>query len=179
MIDKLGVWVALCAVAVAMGLILAAEAPAQDFQGFGPNYLPYAHYPYLPPIPLRADKSIPYYAVHPPVYYSHIVPRPYGYSPYAYVPGYVSPQFELRGARHSYGLGPAAGQGDRPRWLQTPPKGGKQGTEKPAPQAASASRAPRALVVRNPYVSQEKDTAGETVDRYVAHEPRRIENPHF
>jgi len=26
----------------------------------------------------------PYFALHPPVYYSYPVPRPYGYSPYAY-----------------------------------------------------------------------------------------------
>ena len=30
----------------------------------------------------------PYFALHPPVYYSHPVPRPYGYSPYSY-PGTV------------------------------------------------------------------------------------------
>ena len=30
----------------------------------------------------------PYFSLHPPVYYSHPVPRPYGYSPYAY-PGWV------------------------------------------------------------------------------------------
>jgi hypothetical protein len=30
----------------------------------------------------------PYFALHPPVYYSYPVPRPYGYSPYAY-PSYV------------------------------------------------------------------------------------------
>ncbi len=30
----------------------------------------------------------PYFSIHPPVYYSHPVPRPYGYSPYAY-PGWV------------------------------------------------------------------------------------------
>ncbi|WP_254509316.1 hypothetical protein [Anatilimnocola floriformis] len=34
----------------------------------------------------------PYYAIHPPVYYSaQIIRRPYGYSPYAYPPTY--PQF--------------------------------------------------------------------------------------
>jgi hypothetical protein len=32
--------------------------------------------------------NVPYYALHPPVYYSCPVPRTYGYSPFAY-PGYV------------------------------------------------------------------------------------------
>jgi len=36
----------------------------------------------------------PYYALHPPVYYSYPVPRSYGYSPFAY-PGYVrTPEIE-------------------------------------------------------------------------------------
>ena len=37
---------------------------------------------------LYVRESIPYFAQHPPVYYSHPVPRPYGFSPYAY-PGWV------------------------------------------------------------------------------------------
>jgi hypothetical protein len=36
----------------------------------------------------------PYYALFPPVYYSFPVPRPYGYSPFAYPPGYVTPTIE-------------------------------------------------------------------------------------
>jgi hypothetical protein len=32
--------------------------------------------------------NLPYFALHPPVYYSYPVPRTYGYSPFAY-PGYV------------------------------------------------------------------------------------------
>ncbi len=31
-------------------------------------------------------EHIPYFAKHPPVYYSYPAPRPYGYSPYAYPP---------------------------------------------------------------------------------------------
>ena len=34
------------------------------------------------------DRQPPYFAVHPPVHYSSMVPRTYGYSPYAY-PGIV------------------------------------------------------------------------------------------
>jgi hypothetical protein len=34
----------------------------------------------------------PYFALHPPVYYSYPVPRPYGYSPYAYPPGTKTPE---------------------------------------------------------------------------------------
>jgi hypothetical protein len=37
------------------------------------------------------DDHIPYYALHPPVYYSRPVPRPYGWSPWAYPPGVLTP----------------------------------------------------------------------------------------
>lgn len=36
----------------------------------------------------------PYYALFPPVYYSFPVARPYGYSPFAYPPGFVTPEGE-------------------------------------------------------------------------------------
>lgn len=36
----------------------------------------------------------PYYAIFPPVYYSYPVGRPYGYSPFAYPPGYITPEGE-------------------------------------------------------------------------------------
>jgi len=35
---------------------------------------------------LYARESIPYFAANPPVYYSHVVPRTYGGSPYADLP---------------------------------------------------------------------------------------------
>ena len=34
----------------------------------------------------------PFYAMFPPVYYSYPVPRPYGYSPFAYPPGTMTPE---------------------------------------------------------------------------------------
>ena len=36
-------------------------------------------------------QNVPYYAAFPPVYYSAPVPRTYGYSPFAYPPGYATP----------------------------------------------------------------------------------------
>lgn len=35
---------------------------------------------------------VPYYALHPPVYYSFPVPRTYGYSPFAYPPYVMTPE---------------------------------------------------------------------------------------
>lgn len=34
---------------------------------------------------------LPYYSLHPPVYYSYRVARTYGYSPFAYPPGVMTP----------------------------------------------------------------------------------------
>ena len=39
---------------------------------------------------ILADE-VPYYAAFPPVYYSQPVPRTYGYSPFAYPPGVMTP----------------------------------------------------------------------------------------
>jgi hypothetical protein len=36
--------------------------------------------------------NVPYYAAFPPVYYSLPVPRTYGYSPFAYPPGVMTPE---------------------------------------------------------------------------------------
>lgn len=36
--------------------------------------------------------NVPYYALHPPVYYSYPVPRTYGYSPFAYPPHVMTPE---------------------------------------------------------------------------------------
>jgi hypothetical protein len=40
------------------------------------------------------DYNVPYYAAHPPVYYSYPVPRTYGYSPFAYPPYVMTPDVE-------------------------------------------------------------------------------------
>jgi hypothetical protein len=37
-------------------------------------------------------ENVPYYAAFPPVYYSVPVPRTYGYSPFAYPPGVMTPE---------------------------------------------------------------------------------------
>ena len=44
---------------------------------------------------LYTQYSIPYFALHPPVYYSYPVPRTYGYSPWAYPPGVMTPEVEV------------------------------------------------------------------------------------
>ena len=43
------------------------------------------------------DEQPPYFAVHPPVYYSLPVPRTYGYSPFAYPGTVMTPEIEPTG----------------------------------------------------------------------------------
>ena len=38
--------------------------------------------------------AVPYFSLHPPVYYSYRVARTYGYSPFAYPPGVLTPGSE-------------------------------------------------------------------------------------
>lgn len=70
---------------VALVFACSGSAEAQVWNGYAGGWyggLPYSVY---------SMDSVPYYALHPPVYYSHIVPRPYGYSPYAYPPYIMTP----------------------------------------------------------------------------------------
>ena len=80
------------------------------------------------------DQPIPYFAQFPPVYYSHPVPRPYGWSPYAYPPDVRTPEPKAR---------PAAVQVINP---YVKPRG----DEKEAPLKSAS--APRVIV--NPFVAE-------------------------
>jgi hypothetical protein len=54
-----------------------------------------------------AGEAIPYFSLFPPVYYSYPVPRTYGYSPFAYPPGFVTPSPQLARAaitQNSYAM---------------------------------------------------------------------------
>ncbi|MGC4002447.1 MAG: hypothetical protein QM811_04615 [Pirellulales bacterium] len=76
------------AIALACLFVGAAEASAQfpcgGFGGFGYG----GNYAYATS---RADLP-PFYAMYPPVYYSQPVARTYGYSPFAYPPGTMTPE---------------------------------------------------------------------------------------
>lgn len=73
------------AVAFAVGSAASASAqfPCYGGGGFG-GYGGYNVY-------TNSDRP-PFYAMFPPVYYSYPVPRPYGYSPFAYPPGTMTPE---------------------------------------------------------------------------------------
>ncbi len=72
-------------VAVVAGSATACHAQCGGGCGFGFGYGIGALYNSL-------DYNVPYFAAHPPVYYSAPVPRTYGYSPFAYPPNVMTPE---------------------------------------------------------------------------------------
>lgn len=80
------------AVAVA-GLGAAARAEAQCGTGYGFGYGGYGWGAWdIGRLYGVLAQNVPYYAAFPPVYYSVPVPRTYGYSPFAYPPGVMTPE---------------------------------------------------------------------------------------
>ena len=123
--------------AVVLGAASATQAQAQVWGGYNSGFyggLPYSVY---------VLDSLPYYALHPPVYYSHIVPRPYGYSPYAYPPGIMTPDRP-----------PGTPQVIHNPHAHSPAKPGK--TEDRVTQVEP-------VTILNPFVSAEADVVGTPV----------------
>src|SRR5690606_28868598 len=61
-----------------------AQVGCGAWGGWGVNY-PHGLYG-------RRVNDVPYFAMFPPVYYSRPVPRAYGWSPFAYPPGTMTPE---------------------------------------------------------------------------------------
>jgi hypothetical protein len=75
----------LYSIVLAVSVTAAGSSDAQAWWGgWGGGYGYYNVY---------SQDYVPYYAMHPPVYYSYPVPRTYGYSPFAYPPGTRTPDY--------------------------------------------------------------------------------------
>lgn len=111
-------------VALVLGLA-SSQAHAQQAWGGGFGY------GYGMPYNLYGMEHIPYYSLYPPVYYSYPVPRTYGYSPFAYPPGTMTPDV------------PAA----EPKLMLNPFVPRRQ-TEQPAKDQTAS----QPLRIRNPFV---------------------------
>jgi hypothetical protein len=109
----------------AMALAVPRFASGQYWGNGWPYGAGYCCYPYLSSY---SGESVPYFAVHPPVYYSYRVPRTYGYSPFAYPPGVLTPGSEPprpAWGQNPYASGDAAGtlegqQGNQPQRIDNP-----------------------------------------------------------
>jgi hypothetical protein len=81
--------------------------------------------------------NLPYFALHPPVYYSTPVPRTYGYSPFAYGPDVMTPEVVIE-AKPVTIINP---------FVPAAPADPK------TDRAASTSNSPEPLVIVNPFVT--------------------------
>lgn len=97
----------------------------------------------------------PYFALHPPVYYSVPVPRTYGYSPFPYPGAFRTPEFVIA----------------EPEVIDNPhiePDAPVEPAQEASTKTASLKTETVPLVVRNPFVKQPAVTltaAGETSGR--------------
>lgn len=88
-------WIVILGVViVALGLGLTS---ARADQPYGPGYCGYYDYtPYGFWYRFSYNEAhVPHFALYPPVYYSDVVPRSYGYSPFAYPPSVQTPEVLL------------------------------------------------------------------------------------
>jgi hypothetical protein len=92
--------------------------------------------------------NVPHFAAFPPVYYSYPVPRTYGYSPFAYPPGVMTPDVIV---------------GDeQPVEIVNPYVPSKETSATSADQSAATTlkvSQPQPLVVINPYAAGAKSIA--------------------
>ena len=138
MFRRVSLWVG-CGVLLAASL-QASQASAQ----FGPGGYGLGFYNYNGN-DNGGDYRIPYYALYPPVYYSYPVARTYGYSPFAYPPGTITPAAAPKVAAIDY-VNPFVHQAD-----------GNQST--PAPVGKAEAVDPTASLPKmyyNPYVQTAK-----------------------
>jgi hypothetical protein len=88
------------------------------------------------------EQNVPHFAAFPPVYYSYPVPRTYGYSPFAYPPGVMTPEVEMV----------------EPLAITNPYFQGASPVEsaevKPKADQTTAAPAPKPRLIVNPYVEQ-------------------------
>lgn len=92
--------------------------------------------------------NVPYYAAFPPVYYSHPVPRTYGYSPFAYPPGVMTPEVEV--------ATPVAIENP---YFRKAEEATVEAAAAAEDQTASTPKASAPLMVINPYVVGERALA--------------------
>jgi hypothetical protein len=90
--------------------------------------------------------NVPYFALHPPVYYSHPVPRTYGYSPFAYGPWVMTPD---------------AAHAPQPLTIINPyvPDANQKSAIEASDRSTAISTQPEPLVIINPYVTPTRSVA--------------------
>jgi hypothetical protein len=126
-------------------LVLVAQSSPASAQGFcgggwggcGANY-PYGLYG-------NRINEIPYFSLFPPVYYSMPVPRTYGWSPFAYPPGTMTPEVAT----------------DQPQDVINPyvPQNNDSKQAKPMAAKVASLDSTKVQVVINPFVKADSNSA--------------------
>jgi len=130
-------------------LALALTAATAQAQFGSPNGCgPYGGYWFGAPYTFYQQQDVPYFALHPPVYYSLPVPRTYGYSPFAYPPGTMTPEIA--------GGGPIE---IRNPYVVPEKPAPKDSHDKAAPDS-SRGKSTKVQILVNPYVVEEAVAAG-------------------
>jgi hypothetical protein len=80
--------------AVALAGVCTSAGSASAQCGYGINGYGFGGYWDIGRLYSVLADNVPYYAAFPPVYYSYPVARTYGYSPFAYPPGVMTPEVE-------------------------------------------------------------------------------------
>jgi hypothetical protein len=93
------------------------------------------------------DERIPFYALFPPVYYSRIVARPYGWTPFAYSPDAIILPLEESGSKEIINPYVPRTNPPTPEVVPTPGTKAKPSAERTAVDSQSGVH-----VVLNPYV---------------------------
>jgi hypothetical protein len=102
--------------------------------------------------------DVPYFSMFPPVYYSMPIPRTYGWSPFAYPPGTMTPEIE-----------PATPQDLINPYVPQQNDSKKEGKPAQATAARTASyNPPVPQVLINPYVNQTKFAASTSMTKINA-----------
>ena len=86
--------------------------------------------------------NVPHYAAFPPVYYSLPVARSYGYSPFAYPPGYATPEVSV-----------AQPQTIENPYMNVQPAGGTGDGAATEDKTTTVEVTSAPLVITNPYVT--------------------------
>ncbi len=140
----------MCAKLILVGSLIlvvvgvAGSAVGQDGYGF-----PYAFGGYYYSQSYLGEWP-PYFALHPPVYYSHQVPRTYGYSPFPYPPYVLTPGSEMK-----------------PTVIQNVYSGGSNAE-------SDEQQGPQPLRIDNPYVEQPDRSGVTKAQRPVGRRPQIV-----
>ena len=126
------------AAAFTCGLMTSSSAHAQYGGPFG-----YGGYWDVGRLYRVLANNVPYYSAFPPVYYSYPVPRPYGFSPFAYLPHVQTPSI---------------GECAQPEEITNPyaPSSDADAEETAAEKTTALPSRSVPLVVFNPYVTSAK-----------------------